>query len=342
MRQTRLLLFGILILASSWACRAAARLIIPDTPTPLPATPTATLVPATPTAEAYCPVEMASILDTANQPAYASGDFPVVDLGDKVDVLLATYTISGDKLSGPVLETVPKTLRKYQSDVAAQQKAWDLFAALIPVDQRQMLSEYQVITDGAGEILALVEQTPDNPDKWSLEIDIADVSDTKNLVFTLVHEFGHLLTLNDSQVPPDLKVFEYPESDLIYNQEVAACPDYFPGEGCSLPGSYINTFYNHFWVGLYEEWQVIDNIQSDTRRQNRLDAFYQKYRDRFVDDYAVTDISEDIAETWAFFVLSPRPQGETMADQKLLFFYQYPELVQVRQHILENLCKVQP
>ena len=71
-----------------------------------------------------------------------------------------------------------------------------------------------------------------------------------------------------SQVPPDLKVFEYPESDLIYNQEVAACPDYFPGEGCSLPGSYINTFYNHFWVGLYDEWQVIDNIQSDTRRQN--------------------------------------------------------------------------
>ena len=140
---------------------------------------------------------MASILDTANQPAYASGDFPVVDLGDKVDLLLATYTISGDKLSGPVLETVPKNLRKYQSDVAAQQKAWDLFAALIPVDQRQMLSEYQVITDGAGEILALVEQTPDNPDKWSLEIDIADVSDTKNLVFTLVHEFGHLLTLND-------------------------------------------------------------------------------------------------------------------------------------------------
>ena len=61
-----------------------------------------------------------------------------------------------------------------------------------------------------------------------------------------------------------------------------------------------------------------------------------------MDDYAVTDISEDIAETWAFFVLSPRPQGDTMADQKLLFFYQYPELVQVRQHILENLCKVQP
>jgi hypothetical protein len=61
-----------------------------------------------------------------------------------------------------------------------------------------------------------------------------------------------------------------------------------------------------------------------------------------VDDYAVTDPSEDIAETWAFFVLSPKPQGGTVSDQKLLFFYQYPELVQVRGQILQNLCKAHP
>ena len=49
-------------------------------------------------------------------------------------------------------------------------------------------------------------------------------------------------------------------------------------------------------------------------------AFYQKYKDQFVDDYAVTDPNEDIAETWAFFVLSPKPQGDTIADQKIVVF----------------------
>jgi hypothetical protein len=344
MSRTRVLFFVILFLASSLACRAATRLIEPDTPAPLPPslTPTATFLPVTPTPEAACPDETASVLEAVNQPGYTTGNFPNVDTGNKVDLPLVIYTVNGDQLSDPLLETVPRNLRKYQSDIPTQQKAWELFTALIPVDQRQMLAEYQVITDGAGEILAVVEQTPENPDRWILEIDIADMADTKNLVFTLLHEFGHLLTLNSSQVPPDLKIFKHPESDLIYNQEVSACPNFFPGEGCSLPGSYLNNFFDRFWRGLYEEWQTIDGIQNDSRRQAKLDEFFQKYKDQFVDDYAVTDVTEDIAETWAYFLLSPRPQGDTIADQKLLFFYQYPELVQVREQILQNLCKVQP
>jgi hypothetical protein len=342
MSRTRILLFGTLILASTLACRAATRLIVPDTPTASPPSPTATLIPSTPTPEAACPAETASILHAADQPGFASGNFPSVDVGDKVDLTLVTYTVSGDKLSDPLLGAIPHNLKKYQSDVPSQQKAWDLFTSLIPADQRQMLAEYQAITDGAGDILAVVEQTPDNPDKWILEIDIADIADTKNLTFTLLHEFGHLLTLNASQVPPDLRVFEHPENDLIYNQEAAACPYYFPGEGCSLRDSYINTFYDRFWTGLYEEWQAIDNIQNDSRRQDKLDAFFQKYNDRFVDDYAVTNVSEDLAETWAFFVLGPEPQGDTIADQKLMFFYQYPELVRLRGQILASLCKVNP
>ncbi len=342
MCRARVFLFVVLIFASSLACRAATRLIVTDTPTSLPSTPTATLPPPTPTQEASCPNETASILEAANQPVSASGNFPNVDTGNNVDLPLVTYAVNGDKLGDPLLETIPKNLKKYQADVQTQEKAWDLFTALIPAEQRQMLAEYQVITDGKGDILAVVEQTTDNPDKWILEIDIADMGDTKNLIFTLLHEFGHLLTLNASQVPPDLKIFKHPDNDLIYNQEALACRSFFPGEGCSLPSSYINTFFDHYWTSLYDEWQVIDNIQNDNKRQDKLDTFFQKYKDRFVDDYAVTNPSEDIAETWAYFVLDPRPQNDTIADQKVLFFYQYPELVNVRERILQNLCKVQP
>jgi hypothetical protein len=47
---------------------------------------------------------------------------------------------------------------------------------------------------------------------------------------------------------------------------------------------------------------------------------------------------EDIAESWAFFVLSPKPELKSIADEKILFFYEYPELVELRTQILNNIC----
>jgi hypothetical protein len=338
MNRIRILLFVFFGLGSSLACRAATRLIVADTPLPLRLT--ATSLP--PTAEISCPSESVSILKASDQPGFTQGNFPNVDTGNNLDIPLVMYTVNGDQLTDPSLETVPDNLKKYQSEVSTQQKAWKLFTTLIPADQRQIIAEYQVITDGPDNVLAIVEQTRNDPNKWILEIDIADVLDTKNLVFTLLHELGHLVTLNSSQIPPDLQVFDHPDSERIYEKEAAACGYYFAGEGCSLPDSYLNTFFDKFWSGLYAEWHQIDNIQNDNKRQDKLDAFYQKYKDQFVDDYAVTDPNEDIAETWAFFLLSPKPQGHTIAEQKILFFYRYPELAQLRGRILQNLCKVQP
>lgn len=328
-----LLFSSFVLILVSLACRAATRLIIPDTPTP-------TSPAATP--GGYCPDETTAILKAATTDTYTSGTFPNVDTGDQVDILLVTYAVNGDQISHPVLETVPAKLARYQQDVGQQEQAWTLFTTLIPADRRVFVHQYQVITDGPSEILAAVEQTYDDPNSWILEIDIADIPNTKNLVFTLLHEFGHLLTLNASQVPPDLQVFNHPDSDRIFNREVAACPSYFPGEGCSTETSYINTYFDRFWPNLYDEWQQIDAIQNDDHRQNRLDDFYRKYRDQFVDDYAVTNPSEDIAETWAFFVLGDKPTGNSIRDQKVLFFYDYPELVLLRNRILKNLCAANP
>ncbi len=338
MNGTRILLFVFFGLGSSLACRAATRLVIADTPIPLPLTAT----PLSSPTETSCPGETVSILTAANQPTFTNGNFPNVDTGNNLDIPLITYTVNGDQLIDPSLEAVPSNLKKYQSDVSSQQKAWKLFTTLVPADQRQIVAEYQVITDGTDNLLGIVEQTPNDPNKWILEIDIADVLDTKNLVFTLLHELGHLVTLNSTQVPPDLQVFDHPDNERIYEREAAACRYFFSGEGCSLPDSYLNTFFDKFWGGLYAEWHQIDNIQNDNKRQDKLDAFYKKYKDQFVDDYAVTDPNEDIAETWAFFLLSPRPPGNSIAEQKILFFYQYPELAQLRGRIIQNLCSVQP
>ncbi len=349
MNKPRILLLAFMLLLSSLACRAAVQLIYGETPTPSPTalptaspSPIATLPSPTSTLTADCPDEMSSIITATNNGPTSPGDFPSVDTGDQADIPLVLYTVNGDTLKYPIMEKIPSDLQKYQDDKATQTQAWNLFVQLIPAGQRSLVHEYEVITDGPGGVLAAVEQTSSDPKAWMLEVDIADAPDTKNLAFTLLHEFGHLLSLNSTQVPPDFKIFYHPSDQGLYNQEAAACPNYFPGPGCSLRTSYINAFFNRFWTGLYDEWQAIDAIQNDTRRHNKLKSFYYKYQDQFVDDYAVTDPSEDLAETWAYFLLSPKPQGTSIAEQKLDFFYGYPELVQLRQQILTNLCAANP
>jgi hypothetical protein len=48
---------------------------------------------------------------------------------------------------------------------------------------------------------------------------------------------------------------------------------------------------------------------------------------------------EDIAESWTEFVLRPKPVGASIAEQKALFFYEFPELVQTRREILQGVCQ---
>ena len=79
------------------------------------------------------------------------------------------------------------------------------------------------------------------------------------------------------------------------------------------------------------------------RRANLLDSFYNTYQDQFLTDYAHTNPAEDIAESFTFFILSARPELDSIASEKNLFFYEYPELIELRMQILKNICsEVQP
>lgn len=333
------------ILLPTLACQAAMRLV-----NTAPAGPSATRGAANvaqaatprPTKHIPCAQEAHSLLLAANTQSISPSRFPSVDTGRSLDVPLATYNVNGDQLSAPMLSVVPDSLLPYQRDFDKQQVTWRLFAAMIPPDQRSMLRQFRIITDGPGGVLSAVEQTGDDPRSWVLEADIADMSDRKNLAFTLLHEFGHLLTLGPAQVPPDPQVFSNPNSTRTRDRAAAACGTYFPGEGCSLRTSYVNSFFERFWKDLYDQWNRIDQLQDDDSHEEQLQAFYRQHRADFVDSYAATSPVEDIAESWAFFVLSPRPSGTSILDQKLQFFSGYPELVALRERILSGLCAANP
>ncbi len=342
-KHYRHLIWISLLLVPSLACQAVMRLIAPpasDLSQSSPEMPP--LVANSPTAAPSCLREISLVLREANNEHLPLSSFPNVDTTSSIDVPLVTYDIHGDQLSAPAVATVPPQLVRYQRDFSTQKAAWQLFTSMIPAEDRGMLSQFEIITDGPGGVLSAVEQMPSDATRWILETDIADMPDTKNLAFTLLHEYGHLLTLNSSQVPPDLRVFNNPDNTRVRERAVASCATYFPGEGCSLSSSYVNSFFNDFWKGLFSEWSSIDQINDEDRRDARLRSFYRKYSDQFVDSYAASSPVEDIAETWAYFVLSPRPTGESLLDQKMSFFYGYPELVSLREHVRAGLCAAMP
>ena len=289
---------------------------------------------------ASCPIITEQIV-SMNSPVDLSNDlakdFNESSAEDETTYLV-TYVVSGNEIQDPYYEDVPASLQDEQDDTDAHQQIWDYFAALIPLEYRSMLAEFSIMTDGTDNILAAVAQTYDDPNLWGLEVDIADTSDYYYLSFTLVHEFAHLFTLGPDQVPPSIAIFNNPEDNDLYLQESSACTTFFPGEGCANPDSYMNAFYQEFWTGIYDEWNEINLIEDEDQYYEALDDFYYKYEDQFLTDYSVTHPAEDIAEAFGFFVFAEQPDGDTIAEQKILFFYQYPELVQLRSEILSNLC----
>jgi hypothetical protein len=343
--QKTLLLTILTLLFSTLACNAATDIFSPDEydyedesdySEPVPTIePEIEPVPTTVIVEGQtCPVLLTDIMTAA------------LEVGSDVEAqenqYIVTYTVDGNQLSDPYYESVDSDLQDEQDDSASHQFVWDYFSALIPAEEREFITEYSITTDGSDNTLAAVAQTYNDSSEWSLEVDILDINDTYNLTFTLVHEFGHLLTLNSEQVPPSERVFNNPDDTDIYESERAACAEYFPGEGCSTSSSYINAFYDQFWVDIYDEWDETNYAEDDDTYYEMLDDFYYKYEDQFITDYAATTPEEDIAESWSFFVLAPKPTGNSIADQKVLFFYDYPELIQLREDILNNLCEAFP
>ena len=79
----------------------------------------------------------------------------------------------------------------------------------------------------------------------------------------------------------------------------------------------------------------------DTGDEDEIYYFYEDHTDNFVTPYAATDQAEDIAESFTNFVLRDKPTSNTtLKDQKVNFFYQFSELVNMRQQLRDNVLVV--
>lgn len=251
-----------------------------------------------------------------------------LEWADGEEVLYASYDVDENNI----------TLVNGEDD-PMDYEIWNLFVKLIPARFREEISQFLIVSDGRDGTMASVEMTDDDYTKWVLNVDTEDaypdgVFDKGETTYTLIHEFAHVLTLNSKQIDP---IFAYDEAE--FEVEKSKClPNYYVWEGCTKTNSYFNKFYQKFWKNIYDERMELESITDNEAYLIARNEFSAKYEDWFTTGYASENPGEDIADSFTAFVLNQKPKSSLLIkDQKVLFFYDYPELVTLRELIRKGL-----
>ncbi|WP_299835016.1 putative zinc-binding metallopeptidase [uncultured Tenacibaculum sp.] len=235
---------------------------------------------------------------------------------------ITLYKVEGDRISKIKDYTVTGQDLEYQKDVTKHNEIWDLVKKIVPIAQLQKVGEFVIYNGTPTGSAGFVVEIKQDLSSWKMGIAInyayeGGFNANGELAYTIIHEFGHVLTLNDTQL----------------NSSQTNCTTYNPGEGCAKPNAYINELYQNYWADIWSAYQTASNQGEDA-----LNSFYQTNRDRFVTNYAATNPAEDIAEVFATYVTKKDiPAGNTIAEKKILLMNNRSELIEFRNHIRTNL-----
>ena len=255
-------------------------------------------------------------------------------------------------------------LEKFQDENLHKQ----LFDAYVSITPKQILDEVvflSIETDGYGDpSSASVSRDELNPSKFTLRIDPIDMAPdgSVNEQFyksAMIHENAHILSLGSSQGDNDsissgLYKKPYTEFRKVFQEKTSVCANYYSySPGCMNDTSYMNLFFQEFWVDIYPSFKWLFEFDDRDEFVDHNALFYKKYKTQFVAEYATSNPHEDFAESFTAFVLKEKPtksavkilenrleivvSTSTIAGQKILFFYDFPELVEMRDFIRSNL-----
>ncbi len=250
--------------------------------------------------EADIDAELGSLADE-----YADSDAAFAESGsDEGPAVVASYRV-----------TQPEriTLNDGTAD-ERHQRVWSLFARISPdAFTHAYVNTFEIADDAASDILAYVHDD-DGDGYWSVGVNVGSfgAEGKREDILTLIHEFAHIVTLNQTQV--------------VHG---GTCITYDTGDGCATAQSYLHAFVQRFWP------------ESERTRAVSGEDVYARAAHKYLTEYAATSPEEDIAESFALFVLeSSKREGTTVADQKAAFFYAYPELVTLRNTIRKGLGSI--
>ena len=251
---------------------------------------------------------------------YESGEFAGGQDEQTESELLAKYAISGNNIS-----------LQEGSDDTRNSEVWNIFTALIPESQRADIVFYEVVDDSESDTAAHVVQTQDDLDSWILSVNLSafyidGVLEPEESYATLIHEFAHVMTLGKNQ----MRYYPITDNEAILERFSQNCENQLLQEGCMNADSYLDDFIDTFWPDA----NYLEKVRSE-----EIYA-YDDAPASFITDYAATNPGEDIAESFTYFVMRARPSGNSVADQKLSFFYNYKELESLRKQIRNNLAQL--
>jgi len=302
--------------------------------------------------------------DNYNQAIYRNANTSLTELAEHGDyIVLAFFEVDRGELSVVYLPELNDDMFDYYSDfleysfdeliafqenLYAAELLWDAVSGIFPQEYLHQIAYFEFFTDGTDDFLGAIEEVDSNQDAFIFSLDVSDmfyVNGEPNyplLLDTITHELAHIITLGPGQVAWVEEEDSNPATYYIFEYDLDTKPE-----------SYINQFFNNFWKDIYDEWAAFyyeygvlyegeEDLHAEYQEtlQDYLDAFYYKYEDRFLTDYAATSPTEDIAESFMIFALQEKPRGSRISDQKALFFYDYSELVEVRNHIQEYIKEI--
>ncbi len=235
---------------------------------------------------------------------------------------ITLYKVTGDKINKIQDYKVTGEDLAYQKDIAKHNQIWDLVLKIVPLDQLKKVGEFVIYNGTPTGSAGFVVQIKEDLSSWKMGIAInyayeGGFNNGGELAYTIIHEFGHVLTLNDTQL----------------DSSQTSCATYNPGEGCAKPNAYINELYHKYWADIWSAYEKANN-----EGEAALNNFYEANRDRFVTNYAATNPAEDIAEVFATYVTKRDiAAGNTIAEKKMLLMNNRKEIVDFRNHIRTNL-----
>ncbi|MEO0599731.1 MAG: hypothetical protein AAF126_26700, partial [Chloroflexota bacterium] len=171
---------------------------------------------------------------------------------------------------------------------------WLLLVVLLPTDYvERYIVEYTVFE--SEDTLAYVSEFAE--DQWEFGVSIFDDPER---ALTIIHEFAHILSLNNTQYETYPTILlddeEGLSDDEFYDgieEDMAACTAVAFEDGCAIEDSYLALFTEEFW----EDFDVEELLDLEDEY-----FFFDENPDAFVTEYAATNPAEDFAETFSYFI----------------------------------------
>ncbi len=237
--------------------------------------------------------------------------------GDGYQVLVMDYQMGKEILSSEYLRN--PDVGSDHADSVRDRKMYELVEKIVYPEDRSII-RFSIYTDGKSNSTGYTSASePDDNTFMEYGLDYADAMDEEwnyqdynKMLRTAIHEYGHVLSLNSGQVN--------------ISAQDPSMPPVFYTEETYKEDAYIPAYYRTFWEGM--------DVKTGLER-------YQEQPGDFVSYYAASNLSEDFAESFAQFVLGEMPDEETLEDsiaaQKIWFFYDYEEMTQRRNWIRQSL-----